>query len=76
MNKIGKVILSIVWLLIIGAVIAPSQVPYADKLTMLGIALLVAHSIEIFIFRKLMRNTGDYFATLVFGVLQLKSLKK
>jgi uncharacterized protein YhhL (DUF1145 family) len=76
MNKIGKVILSIVWLLIIGAVIAPSQVPYADRLTMLGIALLVAHSIEIFIFRKLMRNIGDYFAMLVFGVLQLKSLKK
>jgi len=50
--KIGKVIVSIVWLFIVASVIEPSQVPFPIVFQALGIALVVSHIIEIVVFKK------------------------
>ena len=72
---ICKIIVSIVWLLIVVSVIVPSQLLFPSELQGLGIFLLVAHSIELLVYKKLMRGPGDYLGTMLFGFLQLKSIK-
>ncbi|MDG1662531.1 MAG: DUF1145 domain-containing protein [Pseudomonadales bacterium] len=73
--KIGKVIVSIVWLFIVASVIVPSQVPFPRVLQGLGIFLVVSHIIEIAVFKKRMRGPGDYLLTMLFGSLQLKTIR-
>ena len=73
--KIGKVIVSIVWLFIVASVIAPSQVLFPSVFQGIAIFLVVAHSIEIVVFKKRMRGAGDYLLTMLFGSLQLKTIR-
>lgn len=73
--KIGKVIVSIVWLFIVASVIAPSQVLFSSVFQWIGIFLVVSHSIEIVVFNKRMRGLGDYWLTMLFGSLQLKTIR-
>ncbi|MBT5105938.1 MAG: DUF1145 domain-containing protein [Porticoccaceae bacterium] len=73
--KIGKVIVSIVWLFIVASVIEPSQVPFPIVFQALGIALVVSHIIEIVVFKKRMRRPADYILTMLFGYLQLKTIR-
>jgi uncharacterized protein YhhL (DUF1145 family) len=73
--KIGKGLVSIVWLLIVASVIAPSQVPFPFVFQGIGIFLVVAHIIEIVVFKKRMRGPGDYLLTMLFGSLQLKTIR-
>ena len=68
--NIGKVFVSIVWLFIVASVIAPSQVPFPSVFQGLGLFLLVAHSIEVVVYKKRMRGPGDYLGTMLFGLLQ------
>jgi len=73
--KIGKVIVSIVWLFIVISLIAPSQVLFSSVFQGLGIFLVVSHSIEIVVFKKRMRGPADYLLTMLFGSLQLKTIR-
>ena len=73
--KIGKVIVSIVWLFIVASLIEPSQVPFPRVFQGLGIFLLVSHIIEIVVFKKRMRGPADYLLTMLFGSLQLKTIR-
>jgi len=73
--KNGKVIVSIVWLLVLASVIVPAQLPFAGVFQGVGVFLIVAHSIEIVMYRRLMRGVSDYFGTMLFGLLQLQSIK-
>jgi uncharacterized protein YhhL (DUF1145 family) len=73
--NIGKGLVSIVWLLIVASVIAPSQVPFPLVFQGIGIFLVVAHIIEIAVFKKRMRGPGDYLLTMLFGSLQLKTIR-
>jgi uncharacterized protein YhhL (DUF1145 family) len=73
--KIGKVVVSIVWLLIVASLIEPSQVPFPIVFQGLGIFLVVSHSIEIVVFKKRMRGPADYLLTMLFGSLQLKTIR-
>ena len=73
--KIGKVVVSIVWLLIVASLIEPSQVPFPIAFQGLGIFLVVSHSIEIVVFKKRMRGPADYLLTMLFGSLQLKTIR-
>ena len=72
---IGKVIVSIVWLFIVASVIAPSQVLFSSVFQWIGVFLVVSHSIEIVVFNKRMRGLGDYWLTMLFGSLQLKTIR-
>jgi uncharacterized protein YhhL (DUF1145 family) len=73
--KIGKVIVSIVWVFIVVSVIEPSQVPSPRVFQGLGIFLVVSHIIEIVVFKKRMRGPADYLLTMLFGSLQLKTIR-
>ena len=73
--KIGKVIVSIVWLFIVVSVIEPSQVPFSYVFQGIGIFLVVSHIIEIVVFKKRMRGSRDYLLTMLFGTLQLKTIR-
>jgi len=73
--KIGKVIVSIVWLFIVASVMAPSQVPFPSVFQGLGLFLVVSHIIEIVVFKKRMRGPRDYLLTMLFGSLQLKTIR-
>jgi uncharacterized protein YhhL (DUF1145 family) len=73
--KIGKGLVSIVWLFIVATLIEPSQVPFPQVCLGLGIFLVVSHIIEIVVFKKRMRGPWDYFLTMLFGSLQLKTIR-
>lgn len=73
--KIGKVVVSIVWLFIVASLIEPSQVPFPMVFQGLGIFLVVSHIIEIVVFKKRMRGPADYLLTMLFGSLQLKTIR-
>jgi len=77
--KIGKVIVSIVWLFIVASVVTPSQVLFPGVLPSVfqggAIFLVVSHSIEVVVFKKRMRGLGDYLLTMLFGLLQLKTIR-
>jgi uncharacterized protein YhhL (DUF1145 family) len=73
--KIGKVIVSIVWLFIVVSVIELSQVPFSYMFQGIGIFLVVSHIIEIVVFKKRMRGPRDYLLTMLFGALQLKTIR-
>lgn len=72
---IGKSIVSVVWLLVIASVIAPSQVPFSGVFLGIGGFLVIAHIYEIVVYRSLMRGVGDYLGTFFFGLLQLRTIK-
>ena len=73
--KIGKVVVSIVWMFIVASLIEPSQVPFPMVFQGLGIFLVVSHSIEIVVFKKRTRGPADYLLTMLFGSLQLKTIR-
>ena len=73
--KIGKIIVSIVWLFIVTSVIAPSQVLFSNVFQGIGIFLVVSHISEIVVFNKRMRGPADYCLTMLFGSLQLKTIR-
>ena len=73
--KIGKVIVSFVWLFIVASLIEPSQVLFSNVFQWAGIFLVVSHSIEIVVFKKRMRGPADYLLTMLFGSLQLKTIR-
>jgi putative membrane protein len=73
--KIGKVMVSIVWLFIVVSLIEPSQVPFSQVFLGLGLFLVVSHIIEIVVFNKRMRGPADYLLTMLFGSLQLKTIR-
>ena len=73
--KIGKVIVSIVWLFIVVSVVEHSQVPFSYVFQGIGIFLVVSHIIEIVVFKKRMRGPRDYLLTMLFGALQLKTIR-
>ena len=72
---IGKVTVSIVWLLIVASVIEPSQVPFPYVFQGIGVFLLVSHIIEIIVFKQRMRGTRDYLLTMLLGTLQLRTIR-
>ena len=72
---IGKVTVSIVWLLIVASVIEPSQVPFPYVLQGIGVFLVVSHIIEIIVFKQRMRGTRDYLLTMLLGTLQLRTIR-
>jgi len=73
--KILKVIVSIVWLLILVSVTEPLLVPFSQGFQWLGVFLVVSHMIEILLFHKRMRGPRDYWLTMLFGALQLKTIR-
>ena len=72
---IGKATVSIVWLLIVASVIEPSQVPFPYVFQGVGVFLVVSHIIEIIVFKQRMRGPRDYLLTMLFGSLQLRTIR-
>ncbi|WP_108787254.1 DUF1145 domain-containing protein [Erythrobacter sp. Alg231-14] len=73
--KVGKVIVSIVWVLIAIAVVEPSQIPFAQAFEWLGAFLVISHVVEITVLRERMRGPKDYALTMLYGALQLKTIR-
>lgn len=73
--KILKVVIAVVWLFIAVSVITPSQTPFPAVFQGIGIFLVVSHIIEIVVYRKRMRSPSDYLLTMLFGALQLKTIR-
>ena len=72
---IGKATVSIVWLLIVASVIEPSQVPFPYMFQGVGVFLVVSHIIEIIVFKQRMRGPRDYLLIMLFGSLQLRTIR-
>ncbi len=73
--KILKVVIAVVWFFIAASVIIPSQAPFPAVFQGIGIFLVVSHLIEIVVYRKRMRSPSDYLLTMLFGALQLKTIR-
>ena len=72
---IGKVIVSVVWLVIVASVMESSQVPFPYVFQGIGVFLVVSHIIEIIVFKQRMRRPRDYMLTMLFGALQLRTIR-
>jgi len=73
--KMGKCVVSVVWLLIIVAVVAPSQLPFPSVLYAMGVFLVVSHIYEIVISRNIMRGPLDYLGIFFFGLLHIWTIR-
>ena len=49
--------------------------PFSYVFPGIGIFLVVSHIIEIVVFKKRMRGPRDYLLTMLFGALQLKTIR-
>lgn len=72
--KIGKKIVSAVWVLCLISIIQPQIVSYSGVFQGIAVFLVVSHLIEIFIYRARFNNALDYVQTFLFGLLHLKAL--
>ena len=72
---ISKLVVSVVWVLIVVAIVQPAAIPFASILYGVGVFLVVAHTIEIVVYRRLLRGVGDYLGVFLFGLLQLKGIR-
>lgn len=73
--KVGKVIVSIVWVLIVIAVVEPSQIPFAQAFKWFGAFLVISYIVEIIVFRERMHRLKDYALIMLYGALQLKTIR-
>ncbi len=76
MNKPALAIISVVWLLCIAAIAAPQQAPAASVFQGIGIFLVVAHVIEMLIYRRFLSAPMEYLKVFFFGVLYVKPKAK
>ncbi len=74
--KVGKCIVSIIWLLIAFAVVSPSQLPFPELFYGVGVFFVVSHGYVIFKYRKIMRGLSDYLGIFLFGLLQLWTIRQ
>ncbi|WP_299074957.1 DUF1145 domain-containing protein [uncultured Paraglaciecola sp.] len=73
--RIAKSIVVLVWILVIVAVVAPTQLPFAMFFQGVGIFLVVAHCIELVVFKRFIKQPSDVLHILLFGILHIKSQK-
>lgn len=77
MNKqtiiIGKLVVAALWVAIFVAVVAPTLMPFTQKLYNAALFLIVAHIIEIMIYKKKLSSTSDYIQTMFFGILHINT---
>ncbi len=76
MNKPALAIISIVWLLCIAAIVAPQLAPAASVFQGIGLFLVVAHVIEMLIYRRFLSTPMEYLKVFFFGVLYVKPKAK
>ena len=69
-----KANLAVVWLAIVLAVIMPELVPFSSMLIKVGLFFVVAHIIEIAVFRHKLESAGDYMQTFFFGIVHVKTI--
>lgn len=67
-------IVTLVWLLIIAALTIPQYVPYNHIFIGIGAFLVIAHIIEIMVFKKRLKAFSDYVGVFLFGALHLRKL--
>ena len=70
-----KAILIGLWVLAGAAFVAPDQVIYSDVFKIAGVVFVIAHPLEIFLFRKWHRCPKDYVNSFIFGMLHIKLLQ-
>jgi uncharacterized protein YhhL (DUF1145 family) len=76
MNKPAVAIISIVWLLCVAAIIAPQEAPASSVFQGVAIFLVVAHVIEMLVYRRFLCAPIEYLKVFFFGVLYIKPKAK
>ena len=77
-NKVAlflKANLAALWLAIVLAVLMPDLIPFSGSLVIAGLFLVVAHTVEIAVFRSKLKTPSDYAQTFFFGMIHIKPLK-
>jgi uncharacterized protein YhhL (DUF1145 family) len=74
--NIVKCIVSVIWLLIVVAVVSPSQLPFPEVFYGIAAFFVVSHVYVIVKFRKFMRGLSDYPGVYLFGLLQLWTIRR
>lgn len=72
--KIDKSIVSVIWFLILVAVVSPAQMYFPE--VFYAVFFVVSHAYVIVKFRKLMRGLNDYLGVFLFGLLQLWTIRR
>ena len=75
-NKPAAAIIAIVWLMCFVAIFLPEQALFPDVFQGVAIFLVVAHIIEMFIYKRLLDGPKDYLWVLFCGVLYIKPKAK
>ncbi len=72
--KVGKIIVSATWLVIIAAYLLPETIPVSNLFVGLGAFLIIAHVIETIVYRTRLARLSDYLGVLLFGLLHIRQL--
>jgi len=74
--KVGKCIVSVIWLLIVVAVVSPSQLPFPELFYGIGVFFVVSHAYVIVKARGVIRGPADCLGIFLFGLLQLWTIRQ
>ena len=74
--NIGKCFVSLIWLLIVVAIVAPSQLPFPEVFYGVAAFFVVSHTYAIVKVRTIMRGPSDYLGVFLFGLLQLWTTRR
>lgn len=74
--KIGKCFVSLIWLMIVVAIVSPSQLPFPDVLYGIAVFFVISHTYVIVKVRTVMRGPSDYLGVFLFGLLQLWTISR
>lgn len=72
--KTGKAIVTITWLLVFASGLFPTLIPFSNVFMGIGAFLVVAHLIEIVVFKKRLNVFNDYIGVFFYGALHLNQL--
>ena len=72
--KIGKLLASITWLLAIVAFLLPTKMPLSSVFMGIGIFLIIAHLLEILIYRKRLQSINKIIGVFFFGILYMQQM--
>ena len=73
--KVGKCVVSVIWLLIVVASVSPSQLSFPDLFYGLAVFFVISHAYLMIKHRKILRGLGDILGVFLFGLLHLWVLK-
>ncbi|BFM16451.1 hypothetical protein R50073_26340 [Maricurvus nonylphenolicus] len=74
--KVGKAVVSVVWVMVIASLLIPDVMPFSEVFIGVGIFITVVHILQVVVYGKRFTAPSDYLYTIIFGMLHLETLSE